>query len=150
MGIGIDKGQGLRIARRRDEIIPRRRGGNTQRKNELRRHQADLRPNWEPYFHWVGLYGSEDDNVNAGYDHPRMVLARGREYEQSGKFRERQRREIAAGRGRYRFLPAHPAERPNGDLDERITCLNMKRLVRALLSRPEAPRIWNRIRQGRG
>jgi len=112
-------------------------------------HQQNFRPNWDPYFHWVGFYGSEDDNVNAGYEHKDGKLTTGKENEQYALFLEKKKDQIAKKIGRYRFLPAHPAERPNNDFNDRVTCLNMKRMVRAFEEQPLAARVWPHITYSR-
>ena len=82
-------------------------------------HQNDIRPNWEPYFHWVGAYGSEDDNTNAREPNIDGRLSTGSEHEHFVQFVEKQAKQIAQKKGRYRFLPPHPSERPNLDFNDR-------------------------------
>lgn len=106
-------------------------------------HQDDVRPNWEPYFHWAGFYGSEDDNENARDQGFKDGVLRGSpENKKYFEFVARKYLEKATGKGRYRFLPRHPAARPNLHFNDRITCLNMKRVLRALAEHPEAGRVW--------
>src|SRR6185437_6187722 len=69
-------------------------------------HQRDIRPNWDPYFFWTGFYGSEDDDAFSTVTHSP-------EQAHFAEFLKKQQQEKADGHGRYRFLPPHPAKRPN-------------------------------------
>lgn len=109
-------------------------------------HQKDIRPNWEPYFHWVGFYGSEDDNLNTAGGG--TFLTGTVETNHFKQFLAKQSNEKEIGQGRYRFLPKHPAERPNLHFNDRMTCLNMKRMLRNFASHPEADRLWSAVRSG--
>ena len=100
------------------------------------------------HFHWVGFYGSEDDNriptTPPGFD----KLATGPEAEHYAEFLRKQKTEIAQGEGRYRFLPPQLAARPNLDFNSEVTCLNMKRMLRAFAESPLAPRLIPAIQFG--
>ncbi len=96
--------------------------------NCIKCHQNDPRPNWDPYFHWVGFYGSEDDNTNSGDAGGRVKKSF--ELDQFAKFLEKKEGEKKKETGRYRFLPIHPNERPNLDFNDRVTCVSLKRMLR--------------------
>lgn len=109
-------------------------------------HQANIRPNWEPYFHWVGFYGSEDDFYQNGPDSP---LMRGHESQALKQFQGKKMTQIQTGKGRYRFLPEHPSPRPNLDFDDRITCLNSRRILQIFSEQPLSGRAWAAADDGR-
>jgi len=112
-------------------------------------HQKDARPNWEPYFHWPGFYGAEDDFENAGFDNKGNVLKKGRDYVGLQAFLERKKADVLAKTGRYRFLPDHPGARPNLDFNDRVTCLNMKRMLRMFSENEKAPKLLPAVYGGR-
>lgn len=114
-------------------------------------HQQDVRPNWEPYSHWPGFYGSDDDNVNARFAQPSGEdrLTTGPENEWYAKYLDKKHAQVEAKQGRYRFLPKHPAERPNLDFNDRVICLNMKRMLRSFSQLEASGDLLPFIRTGR-
>lgn len=101
-------------------------------------HHADIRPNWDPYFFWTGFYGSEDDDAFTG-------SSSWPERRQFQQFLAKQEEEKKRGQGRYRFLPPHPQKRLNLDFNDRVTCLNMKRMLRIFASSPLAGEILDKV-----
>lgn len=112
-------------------------------------HQTDVRPNWDGYFHWVGFYGSEDDNMNAGAPNLNDKLTTGPEHDFYKQYTDHKQAQIDKGEGRYRFLPERKySDRPNEDFNDRITRLNMRRLLRLVAAHPEAGRIYPHVEFG--
>ena len=74
------------------------------------------------------------------------MLTTGPENEWFAKFLAKKKLQIETKVGRYRFLPPHPAERPNNDLNERIVCLNMKRMLATFGRHPLSGQIWPHVK----
>lgn len=106
-------------------------------------HQKDIRPNWDPYFFWMGFYGSEDDDATRSGDN----TPERRHYQD---FLAKQEKEKAAKHGRYRFLPPHPVSRLNLDFNDRINCLNIKRMLRIFSSSPDSGALWKEMSKHEG
>ncbi|MEQ1876649.1 MAG: hypothetical protein ABL958_08380 [Bdellovibrionia bacterium] len=108
------------------------------------RNDVDPRPNWEPYFSWPGVFGSNDGNVStfthldelkkaAGKNREMLALIKDSDSESTGFQAFSQRK---AAHSRYRTLGKHVPRNPL-DFTQRLGILNFKRINRLIRAQPQ-------------